>query len=57
MENKQLFIRGFDYIVQALRPINIVVYGSMPGKIFCLAKMYGITLIRFESEFFAKSAS
>lgn len=51
VEGKQMFIRGFDYIVQALKPKNIIVYGRMPDKIFCLAKMYGINLIQFESEF------
>lgn len=51
VEGKQMFIRGFDYVVQALKPKNIIVYGRMPDKIFCLAKMYGINLMRFESEF------
>ncbi len=51
IEEKQMFIRGFDYVVQALKPKNIVVYGRMPDKLFCLAKMYGINLIQFESEF------
>ncbi len=51
IEGKQMFIRGFDYVVQALKPKNIIVYGRMPDKIFCLAKMYGINLIQFDSEF------
>lgn len=53
IEEKMMFIRGFDYVVQALKPENIVVYGRLPDKIFCLAKMYGINLIHFESEFAA----
>lgn len=53
VEEKLMFIRGFDYVVQALKPENIVVYGRLPDKIFCLAKMYGINLIHFESEFAA----
>ena len=51
IEGKRMFIRGFDYVVQALKPKNIIVYGRMPDKIFCLAKMYGINLIQFDSEF------
>lgn len=51
IEEKQMFIRGFDYVVQALQPKTIIVYGRMPDKIFCLARMYGIELLRFESDF------
>ena len=51
VEGKRMFIRGFDYVVQALKPKTIIVYGRMPDKIFCLARMYGIKLISFESEF------
>lgn len=50
-EYKKMFIEGFDYIIDKLRPKNIVVYGKMPNKIFCLARMFGINLIQFESEF------
>ena len=50
VEGRQMFIRGFDYVVKTLKPKNIVVYGRMPDKIFCLAKMYRIKLIHFESE-------
>ena len=51
LEGKRMFIRGFDYVVQALKPKTVIVYGRMPDKIFCLARMYGIELICFESEF------
>ena len=46
-----MIIEGFYYAVKALGPKNIVVYGRMPDKIFCFAKLYGINLIPFESEF------
>lgn len=48
---KQMFIDGFDYVINKLEPKTIIVYGRMPDKIFCLAKMAGITLLSFESEF------
>lgn len=50
-EGKQMFIEGFDYAINRLEPKNVVVYGRMPDKIFCLAKMYGIKFMSFESEF------
>ena len=45
-----MFITGFDYVINKLKPKTVIVYGRMP-KIFCLAKMHGIKLIPFESEF------
>lgn len=51
VEGKRMFIRGFDYVMQVLEPKNIIIYGRMPDKIFCLARLYGINLICFESEF------
>ena len=46
-----MFTRGFDYVINKLKPKTVIVYGRMPDKIFCLAKMQGIKLISFESEF------
>ena len=51
IEGKRMFIAGFDYVVNKLNPQTVIVYGRMPDKIFCLARMYGIELIPFESEF------
>ena len=51
VEGKRLFIAGFDHVVNRLKPKTVLVYGRMPDKIFCLAKMYGIELIGYESEF------
>lgn len=48
---KNEFIAGLDYVVEKLRPKNIVVYGSAPSKIFCLAKMFGINVLQFDSQF------
>ena len=46
-----MFIAGFDYVIDKLKPKTVIVYGSMPDKIFNLAKMQGVKLIPFESEF------
>ena len=46
-----MFITGFDYVINKLKPKTVIVYGRMPDKIFCLAKMQGICLLPFESEF------
>lgn len=48
---KKMFIAGFDYAINRLKPQTVIVYGRMPDKIFGLARMYGINLIPFESEF------
>lgn len=51
VEGKRMFIEGFDYVLNRLKPKTVLVYGRMPDKIFCLAKMYGVALVQFESEF------
>ena len=51
VEGRNMFITGFDYVINKLKPKTVIVYGRMPDKIFCLAKMQGIELIPFESEF------
>ena len=51
VEGKRMFIEGFDYVLNRLKPKTVLVYGRMPDKIFCLAQMYGVALVQFESEF------
>ena len=51
VEGRKMFIAGFDYAINKLKPKNVIVYGRMPDKIFGLARMYGINVISFESEF------
>jgi hypothetical protein len=51
VEGRNMFINGFDYVVKKLQPQTIVVYGRMPRRIFGLAEMYGIKLVRLASEF------
>lgn len=45
------FIDGLDYTIQKLTPKNIVVYGRIPEKLFCIARMYNTNIMQFESEF------
>lgn len=49
--NKNMFIAGFDYVIDRLKPKTVIVYGAMPDKIFGLCRMKGVNLIPFESEF------
>lgn len=51
VEGRRMFIAGFDYAINKLKPKTVIVYGRMPDKIFNLAKMQGVKLIPFESEF------
>ena len=51
VEGRKMFIAGFDYVINRLKPKTVLVYGRMPDKIFCLAKLYGVELVQFESEF------
>lgn len=51
VDGRNMFIAGFDYVINKLKPKTVIVYGRMPDKIFCIARMYGINLIPFESEF------
>ena len=48
---KKIFIEGFDYAINRLKPKNVVVYGRVPDRIFCLARMYRINILYFESKF------
>ena len=50
-EYRHMFIHGFDYILDKLKPKNVIVYGNAPPRIFGLATMYGVNILRFESAF------
>ena len=51
IEGRNMFISGFDYVINKLKPKTVIVYGRMPDRIFNLAKIQGVKLISFESEF------
>ncbi len=51
LQYKKEFIDGLDYVVEQLHPKTIIVYGSAPNKIFSLARMYGIEILQFDSQF------
>ena len=46
-----MFITGFDYVINKLKPKTVIVYGRMPDRIFNLAKMQGIKLISLEFKY------
>ena len=51
VEGRNMFITGFNYVVNKLKPKTIIIYGAMPERIFNVVKNQGIKLIQFESEF------
>lgn len=51
VEGRNMFIAGFDYVIDKLKPQTVIVYGNMPDRIFSLAKKQGVKLMQFESEF------
>lgn len=51
LEYKKLFMRGIDYVIQKLSPKRIIVYGRAPERLFCIARLYGIEIVAFESDF------
>ena len=48
---KQLFSQGFNFVLQKLKPKTVIVYGRAPDRLFCIAKLYGVDIIAFESNF------
>lgn len=54
LNDKQLFIKGFDHVINELTPKNVVVYGRVPERIFNLAYLQNINVIHFESDFAMK---
>lgn len=51
LEYKQLFTKGFDYVIQKLQPKTVIVYGRAPERLFCIARLYGVEVILYESDF------
>lgn len=51
VEGRNMFIAGFEYAINKLKPKKVIVYGRMPDKIFGWARMQNVELIQFESEF------
>ncbi|MBQ9531883.1 MAG: DUF4417 domain-containing protein [Eubacterium sp.] len=49
--DREYLIDGLDYIVKALQPSVIVVYGTAPNYIFDKYIKAGIQIIQFQSEF------
>lgn len=51
LEYKQSFARGFDYVIDKLQPQKVIVYGRAPERLFCIARLYDVEVIAFESDF------
>lgn len=49
-EERKYFIEGLDYVIQELKPKNIVIYGAAPNAIFDKYKELGINFCQFNSE-------
>ena len=50
-DDREVFLSGFDIIVQILQPVAIIIYGCAPDKYFNKYRELGIKIIVFESEF------
>lgn len=49
-EERQFFQQGLAYIVEELRPKNIIVYGATPISIFGNYQQAGINIVQFDSD-------
>ena len=50
-EERKYFQSGLEYVVNHLKPITIVVYGSAPDSIFGNYKQMGIEILQFDSSY------
>lgn len=50
-EDREVFLNGFDVIVNILKPIAVVIYGTASDKFFKKYKEAGILIIQFDSEY------
>lgn len=48
--DRELFIRGLDYVVEKLEPKKIILYGSNPENIFSLVRFQGIDIVHYPSK-------
>lgn len=51
INEREFFVRGLDYIVKALAPKTIIVYGTAPNYIFDQYRKAGITILQFDSDY------
>lgn len=50
-DSRKEFIHGMDYVIETLKPQNVIVYGSAPASIFDKYVEKGIHIISFQSEY------
>ncbi len=51
LEDREIFLKGLDIIVNRLEPIVIVVYGAAPEKYFKKYEKLGIQIVQFDSNY------
>ena len=49
--DREVFLKGFDYIVTRLEPSAIIIYGTFPSDLYNDYTEKGVSIIQFESEF------
>ena len=50
-EDRQLFIKGLEYVVKTIQPKVIIVYGTAPSNIFGKYKDMDIEILQFDSDY------
>jgi len=51
LEDREIFLKGLDVIVNRLEPAVIVVYGAAPEKYFKKYEKLGIQIVQFDSNY------
>lgn len=51
LEDREIFLKGLDIIVNRLEPTVIVVYGAAPEKYFKKYEKLGIQIVQFDSNY------
>ena len=50
-QDREIFLKGIDVVVNRLQPTTIVIYGSAPQKYFKKYEDAGIKIVQFDSSF------
>ena len=49
-KEQAFFSRGFSYVISALMPKTVIIYGSTPNELFDKYRQSGIHILQFDSE-------
>jgi len=50
-KDRELFKEGLEFVIRKLRPLNIVIYGSLPKDILEICEAGSVNVLQFKSEF------